>query len=214
MIITLAKIPWEIVFYWFGWVILVSGALWYAKESVYKRIVFRYGIWIISILYMMYATLLSFIQYSVWLQNPIGKSLVTIPLDKSVPTLLWFCKLIPGGYFIHYSIGRFFLPVILTIGIALIWGLFLNILRARQDRFFNDGEVELGVICALVVGWPQVILFVPFALLITVCIALIKIIIAKEQYTTIGWPLIISAGAVLIIGELIVDIMRIGVLRI
>jgi hypothetical protein len=106
---------------------------------------------------------------------------------------------------------RFFLGVLLTIGASVVWYIFLKALQKYRSRLFEEGEVELGLLCAVLVGWPLIVVFIPITLLIFVLIAVARRIVLKKEFTTIAIPLFLALVIVIWAGEII---MKVGVLRV
>lgn len=207
------RIPWEYVLFLVRVVVFGCAVFWYVRRHTYlSTLLLRRISWVMGVSYVLYAFVLSTIQYIVWARSPLGEPFITLPLDKKIPTLLWFCKEIPGGYFIHYSVGRFFLPVILAVVVALAWGAFLHTLKKHKGRFFDTGDIELAIVGGLVVGWPGVLVYIVLSLIGTVCIGLFRAFFQKEHYTTIGLPVVIAAAITLLFSGLFISLFNIGVL--
>jgi hypothetical protein len=66
-------------------------------------------------------------------------------------------------------------------------------LQRHRERYFEAGEVELGALMVLVVGWPGFLVFIPVVFLAVVLISIIRGILWKEAYTTLGLPFFIAA---------------------
>ncbi len=176
-------------------------------------------IWAAVAFYIIYPILLTMGQYYAWLMGgSFSKILLNSPLDEKVP-IPQFIKELPLlqshlGYFVFYSFGRFWINSILAVGAAFLFYLFLKFLQKRKDRFFEEGELELGFLCALVVGWPKFVIFVPLIFLLVVVISLVRLFIWKERYTALGYPFIAAALASLIFGAGLVSLLNLSVLNI
>ena len=97
---------------------------------------------------------------------------------------------------------------------ALVLYIFLRVLRRHQDRFFEEGEVELGLLLGLLAGWPTIVLLVPGVCLGMVAVSFIRLIFFKKQYTTLGIPFLVATFIVLLWGEQLLSALHLGVLRI
>ncbi len=160
----------------------------------------------------------AWVQYSIWISNPVGNHLTQLGLEPAIARSVlggW----VPvfsgsGGYFLYYATMRFFLGVLLTIGASVVWYIFLKALKKYRSRLFEEGEVELGFLCALLVGWPLIVVFIPITLLIFVLIAVARRIILKKEFTTIATPLFLALVIVIWAGEIIMKVSALRVLAI
>jgi hypothetical protein len=149
--------------------------------------------------YLAYAALATVGQYYTWKGSvTFTANLLKSPLASLVQTTTFWGKLpfIANsrlGYFIFYSWGRFWLSALLSIACGVIFWLILKGLKKYRERFFEDGEVELGMLTAMLTGWPQFIVFVPFVFALVVVISIIRLVFFKEIYTTLGIPMLFAA---------------------
>jgi hypothetical protein len=167
---------------------------------------------------MLYAAFLTIGQYLIWSENAFTKSFLDAPLGASIPVpmiqkLPWLfdSRL---GYFLFYSWGRFWLNVVLSVGIAWVFWFFLKLLKKYRERFFEEGEMELGFLCCLIVGWPQVVIFVPLVFVLVVLISVFRSLFLKESYTTLGYPFLTAAFLTFLIGGGLIELFNLGVLKI
>lgn len=167
--------------------------------------------------YVAYAALLTLGQYLLWRGDQLGGHFLNTPLDPSLPIPL--VKLFPGvfqsgiGYFLIYSWGRFWLHVICSVGTALCVWWFLRALRRRNERFFEKGETELGFLLALIVGWPNALVFLFITFLCVVLLSAVRLAFFKEQLTTFGLPFIIAAAVTLLFGNALAALIGVSVLK-
>ncbi len=166
---------------------------------------------------VLYAGLLTVGQYYVWDQASFTRTFLNapvtalpIPFIRDLPWLFG-TKL---GYFILSSVVHFWLNVALSLGVAWLFFLFLAALKRHRERFFEVGEIELGYLCALVVGWPNVALFVFLTFAAVVAISIVRGIAMGQRYTTLGWPFIAAAIVTVFFGSALTDLLNLGVLRI
>lgn len=164
------------------------------------------------------AGLLMYIQYSVWSEGGLGNYFLTAPLPKDLPIVgiksygvLFTSKF---GYFLFYSWGRFWLSVIISVFVAYVFYVFLKMLSKKTERFFDEGEQELGFVCALVVGWPLFVVFLPLVFFSVVMVSIVRLIIFKEPYTTLGIPFILAMIILFLFGGYAMDLLRLAVLKV
>jgi hypothetical protein len=162
------------------------------------------------------AGFLTWTQYSVWSQSEMTRIFLTLPADdKSLPMYGFLAPLFKwsGGYFTFYSFSRFWLPAIASIAMGYLFFLFLKSLRKYRERFFEDGEVELGWVLALIVGYPNFIIFLPLVFFLIIPISIVRMAVLKQHLTTIGYPMILSAILAIIWGSQIMDALGWNALR-
>lgn len=167
---------------------------------------------------VLYAFALTVGQYYVWANDLLGKSFLNFSLPAALPIsatqhLPWlFANRF--GYFLFYSYGRFWLNVVVAVAVSYVFYLFLQALRKYRERFFKEGEMELGFLCALAVGWPYFVIFVPLVFVLVVIVSIFRRFLFKEFYTTLGPPFILAVFTTLIFGERIINILNLNVLKI
>ncbi len=165
------------------------------------------------------AGLLTYLQYSVWKQSGvIGEVFLNSPISKDLPfsaakNFEWLLNN-KFGYFLFYSWGRFWLSVLISLLVAYVFYLLLRTLKLKTERFFEEGETELGFLCALVVGWPGFVLFVPFVFLSVVFISIVKLLFFKEKYTTLGAPFILATTVTSLFSNYLILLFGLGVLKV
>ncbi|MDO8470233.1 MAG: hypothetical protein Q7S84_04460 [bacterium] len=186
--------------------------------SLVPHLLFGMLAWIAVWFRVAYAGFLTVTQYHIWSQSAFTRPLLSTPLDpeKSVGIAQQFPWLFDTrlGYFIFYSWGRFWLGAVLSIGVALCFWWFLRILERRNGRFFLPGETDVGLLTALLVGWPNIVIFIPLVFLGVIVVSLVRLLAFRERYTTLGWPFFIAAAVTLIWGSRLVELLNLGVLRV
>ncbi|HEY4496912.1 MAG TPA: hypothetical protein VI432_02070 [Candidatus Paceibacterota bacterium] len=167
-----------------------------------------------------YTIILTIAQYYVWANSGSFTGLfLNSPLSPEIPpsfvtNLLPWVFESPLGYFFFYSWGRFWINALLSIGMALVFWLFLRALKKNNERFFYPSETELGFLCALIVGWPSFLVFIPLVFLSVIIVSIIRAIVYREAYTTLGYPFILGAFLSLIWGGWLIDLLNLGVFKI
>ena len=166
-----------------------------------------------------YAILETVGQYYAWRGSLIGKTLIDIPISKSAlgfgfDKILFSLFDYSHGYFIFYAVSRFWLNIIISVAAASVFYIFLIILKKYQERFFEKGEVELGFLVALILTWPNIVIFVPLVFLAVVLISICKGIFLKEAYTTLGAPFILAGILTALFGVWLINYFNLGVLKI
>lgn len=187
-----------------GTVLLFLGAYRYVSErsesslsGFMNSVSYRVLILISVGFYSAYAALSTFGQYLVWQSSAFTSSFLRFPVADQVasPMAQWFPFLFKGplGYFLFYSWGHFWIVAVLSVAIGFCFRIYLRSLEKRNERFFHPGEVDLGFLCALVLGWPRAILFIPVFFLCVVFISLYRTLVLKAPYTTLGYPFLVGA---------------------
>ncbi len=156
--------------------------------------------------YVLYAAFLTWGQYYIWSQDALGRIFLVSDrfgtLDGS------------SGYFLFYSYIRFWLNPAIAILAAFIFYALLKSLKKYRERFFEEGETELGFLCALAAGWPGIVVFVPFVFLGVVLASGFRLIVFKERFTTLGWPFLFALLLTLVWGDVLVKALGLKVLYI
>lgn len=117
------------------------------------------------------------------------------------------------GYFLFYSWGRFWISAALSIGGAFAFVFFLKALKKYRERFFEEGELGLGFLSALLAGWPNFVVFVPAVFISVVAISVFRRVFFKELYTTLGLPMLLATLLVLAFGDFLVAFFHLSVLK-
>ncbi len=186
----------------FGIVFILTCLIYWKirKGSEFKKFTLR-GLVIASVVFkFFYALLLTVGQYFVWRADPFGHlllhgSLSGLPADVTGGVAAFNGQL---GYFLFYSWSHFWLDAIWSVILAFVFWLILKSLQKHQERFFHPGETEIGLIAALIVGWPDMLIFVPLVFVGVILVSLYRLIFLKESYTTLGWPLLLAVILTLI----------------
>ncbi|MFA6407109.1 MAG: hypothetical protein WCV80_00185 [Candidatus Paceibacterota bacterium] len=168
---------------------------------------------------IIYAGILSTFQYFVWANGGgLGTFFLNAPLDATIPVSIF--KYAPWifsnsfGYFIFYSWGRFWLNALLSVLVAWAFYKLLIVFKRYNERFFEEGETELGYVTALLAGWPLIVIFVPIVFFCVVLISIFRLIFFRETLTTLGWPFLLSIFATAFIGSTLLTLLHWGVLKV
>lgn len=188
-----------------------------SKKS--KLLNFRFIIILAVAFVVLNAAIYTFAQYLVWSQPGFTNTFLKTPLNEAVPPST-ISTLFPAlfqsdlGYFFFYSWGRFWLKPVILLSVSYGFWAFLKLLKKHKDRYFDTGEVELGLIMSILVGWPNFVIFIPLVFLFVVLVSIFRGIFLKEAYTTLGWPFIIAGGLTIVFGDYLIQLFNLGVLRI
>lgn len=165
---------------------------------------------ILSVLfYVSYAAIATWGQYYLWRTEAVAALATKNALAQNL-----FTSLLAPGYFAQHVWVVYWLSAVLSILCAFLWYLFLRFLKNHNGRYFDEGEVELGLICALAVGWPRFIVFLPFVFVFVLVISLVRLVVFKEQFTTLGGPFLGALLASLLFGDRILELLKLTALRI
>jgi hypothetical protein len=185
-----------------SWVAIILAGIFYLHRSEFKDlslVLRRFG-GVYAFLVLLFAVVLSVGQYLAWTNDPTGINFLP-PIQ-------------PITYFLGYIWLRFLTPIFISFLVAGVWYLFLNFLRRYQDRFFENGEPELGFALALFIGWPKFLVFIPIAFLCVVLVSVFRMVFLREAYTTLGWPLVLSALLNLFYGNSLLVLFGLASLRV
>jgi hypothetical protein len=146
------------------------------------------------------ALFLSVAQYLTWAADPFSVKL--LPPHQ------------PISYFLKYAGTHFWLGLFFSLIVALAFFLFLRALARRNERFFEEGEVELGALLAFIAGWPRIVVFFPAVFLAVVLMSGAKMALRKGAYTTLGVPFFAGLFAALVAGSFVLDALGLRTLTI
>lgn len=167
---------------------------------------------------VLYASFTTYGQYYIWSQGELGQLLLNSPLASEVPLPKWLLSspIFAGrfGYFTFYALGHFWASQFVAIGVSILFWWFLKILQKYRAQFFEAGEVTLGLLTSLIIGWPNVLVFIPLTFVLMVLLSLFRTLVLKQYTTTIGWPLLIAAALTMVWGNKLVSVLGWGVLRV
>lgn len=193
--------------------LVLSVVFYFSKENSVSK--FFKLIVAVIFLRIIYAVALTFVQYYVWSQSELTKILTQSPLSDNVP-LPVFDFIFSGrlGYFLFYSYGRFWLNAVVSIFAAFCFYLFLKILKKHKERFFENGETELGFLAALIVGWPNFVIFIPMVFVSVMAVSIFRRLFSGEIYTTLGIPFLLAALTAFLIGSRLIRLFNLVVLNV
>ncbi len=192
----------------------------FKKEWLGKFLNFKVLLITILAFRVFYAGIVSIMQYYVWSGDEFTKALVNSPISSEVPLSDFFHKNLSFildsrlGYFVFYAWGHFWVNVLLIITMSSVFYIFLKALKKYSDRFFNEGELELGFILALVVGWPNFIIFIPLVFIAVIFVSIFRGLYFREAYTTLGVPMLIATPTTMIFGSYLIKLLQLTVFRI
>ncbi len=163
-------------------------------EAWFKTLTVIFLCWSVA-----YAAFLTIGQYLVWSMDPFLHALVFVPVAPQgvvpsalVPLLSLFH--FPHGYFIFYALDHFWMPLIVALVLA---GLFYGVLRAlrrwRRD-IFSVQEMEIGFLCALLSGWPGIVILIPLALLSALLFSIVRLVWMHEERSSLAAPFIAATA--------------------
>ena len=204
-------------------IFFVALYLYVAKNSRIKNILPRNITYaklamVLIVFRVCFAAFKTWAQYYVWSHDAIGKFFLGASLNPLLQEVT-FAKYIPGlfanpfGYFLFYSVGRFWLNIFLVLGGAFLFYFLLRLFKRHNERFFEAGETELGLLMALVVGWPHLILFIFLSFIFVVFVALFRMALGRH-YTTLGIPFLLATVTVLCVGTFLLRITGFDVLTV
>jgi len=202
----------------FLWAVFAAAAVSYIYGKTFSVFNFKFLVIAVVAFRLLYVFMAAAVQYYVWFQSDFTKNLVNSPLSGDVPVsdfILNNFGWILGsnwGYFLFYSWGHFVVNVVVLFTVALIFYAILRALRRYNDRFFRDGEIELGLLLSLIVGWPNFVLFVPIIFIFVVLVSVFRLLRYKEPYTTLGLPMLLSSLLVMVFGEYLIEVAGLSVL--
>lgn len=153
-----------------------------AKNEVFMKKLLWVGVGAVAA----FALLETYAQYTAWKGDPFTQNL--LPPEQSIL------------YFLKYAGTHFWLTPLLSLITSGAFYAFLKLLKRKNERFFEEGETELGALAAFLVGWPRIIVFLPVAFLAVVVLAGVKMARKSGAYTTLGAPFLVGLVVALACG--------------
>jgi hypothetical protein len=172
----------------------------FSRDKVSRFITEKRLLIFLAVYRLSFAALESIVNYYAWTKNPFTS--LFLPPHRSI------------GYVLIYSWVHYFLNAVISVLMAYLFFLFLRGLKQYQERFFEKGEVEIGFIVALVVGWPNFVVFLPLVFVSVILIAIYRRIFRGEAYTTLGVPFLLAGFIALLAGSLAIETLNLSVLKI
>jgi hypothetical protein len=174
--------------------------LW-ALFAFWRKKNFWLPIWLLAGFDILMAVLKSIVQYWVWDQSGLTHAINNLPLKKL--DLTWFGNLpiftaYQHGYFLFYAWNNFWRSTFLTILAAFIIYFIFLALRKYKKSLLDDREAEAGLLFALIIGWPQVIFFLPVIFIIAVLFSLFNLARKCGATCNLFWPLAVSTALIFI----------------
>lgn len=205
----------------FLWIIFVLAIFFYAKQrqGTGERLAKCIQLLVFAVFggRVLDAAIKTVGQYYLWSKSGhLTQTLISAGLDNNLPSV--FNKIFifqgSGGYFLFYSMTRFWFNVFASVSIALIFGIMLFALEKRAGRFFEYGETRLGILAAILIGWPNFLIFLPIFFGSTLLISAIRLLFFKIKYTTLGFPFVLACGITFGLSGVIGPLINLNVLNI
>lgn len=169
-----------------------------------------------------YAFLLSGLQYYIWSRGGVAKFLLP-PYS-------------PITYFLRYSWTHFFMNAVWSVGAAIVFYLVLKMIEKKMPGFFGSNtnrtffgsqgsvrggsggnEPELGLLCALIIGWPGFVVFVPIFFVILLAGYLMKFTNLARRvpgWCSVSLAFLLAVLIVMIFENKLLDVFNLTVLKI
>lgn len=150
---------------------------------------------------IVYSSVFTGLQYFTWQNNEFSK--LFLPPYQSI------------SYFIKYSFTHFWLGMILGVALAFLFYFILKTTRKTNHLEAPlPSDSKVGLLGALIVSWPNFIVFVAVALISAVLFSAYRGIIYKKTDISLFWPFIVAAIITLIFGNYLISFFHLAVLRI
>jgi len=148
------------------------------------------------------------VQYLLWSSSAFTDMLLHSKLENTFTSRFMNEAFdVEGGYFAFFAFVSIWLELLLAAFLAFVFWLVLKTLRRHNDRFFEDGEVTLGLFAALLSGWPNILLFIFFTFFSVVAVSIFRLIFIKEAYTTLGAPFLLALLLTLLAGPYFIELL-------
>ncbi len=169
-----------------SWIIFGATVFVFLRRREYLAL-YTVRLFYILICYrILYATLLSILQYNAWHNNPFSQYL--LPPHQ------------PFSYFLTYSGMHFWFYPALALMTALLVLFFFGALRKVNADWFLAGEISLGVLLTFLLGWPLSLFLVPMSFFGAVLLSLIAMSMKRGQHVSLGGVMLSVGGTLLVFG--------------
>ncbi len=162
------------------WLLIVVVALFrYIEFSFFTRVSWKWLVVVAVVLRIGYGATLTWLQYAQWESSSFTQTFLTQPLSKEAPLPLlleWVRPSLeqPLGYFIFYVFGRFWINIIIILGLAGFFAALLKLRAYYRPWNFKEGEILAITLSLLVSGWPGVIVLLPLAFIFAIIFSVIS----------------------------------------
>lgn len=177
--------------------ILKKEVIFFKIKSVKRLIVLQ------LFFFAIYSFFLTYLQYFTWKNNEFSK--LFLPPYQSI------------SYFIKYSFTHFWLGMILGIISAFLFYFILKISRKFSKKTHLETEFpseKTGLLCMLIVGWPNFIIFVIIVLISAVLFSIYRWVVYKKTDISLFLPFMVATVITLIFGNYLINFIHLAVLRI
>ena len=177
---------------------LAASLAFLSQRNITKRL-----IWIFVAWRFFYAAFLTGAQYVVWSHSQFTRIFTSAPVAFTAQTPEGLKPLLSlfhwrGGYFTFYSFAHFWFRFLLSLFSSLLFYAVLLFSRRYRKEMFAEGEPELALLSALLVGWPGFVIFVPLAFSFALLLSIVRLFIFKQPSTSIAYPFLIATVAFLL----------------
>lgn len=187
-----------VVFYGASFVLIAW--IYFLKSGLFSRLGISLFIGLVIFFRVAYAAVLSIAQYYVWSREGLTKLL--LPPHQ------------PISYFFGYAFVHFWMEQLLAIAGALVFYIILSLARKYKERWLSREEIALGFLIALLVGWPNVVIFIPLVFLLSALASAVHLIVLKNRYSTLSSSFILAGLFAFIWGNIIIELLHLTVLRV
>jgi hypothetical protein len=203
-------------------IILILAAIHYVRQSrglpTSTKIAYKKLIIYTLLFYAAFGILLTYGQYWIWDQTEFTRIFLSSPLEREAlepifKSFFWMFdhKL---GYFMNYVLGRFWLELFISVGLAYFFYALLRLVRRHREEFFLEGETELGLLAALTAMWPNFVIFLPAVFLLVILFSIFRQVWYKESFTTLGYPFLVAGFITLLLGDFLIKILNLTFLKV
>jgi len=164
--------------------------------SWFKKVNFKWLIWLLIICGFLFNTALTFTQYFIWHRDTFGHFFLP-PYQ-------------PWSYFISYTFMHFWLSDILALISAGAFYLILELYRKLRSDVIKKDELNLILIACLLLGWPRLILFIPLFLVLAVIHTALNLVFFKKPGISLFPVIFISLITLFLLGSYFVLLAKLS----
>lgn len=148
---------------------------------------------------VLYSLCLSGLQYLTWRHNLLGQYFLP-PYQ-------------PLRYFINYAWYHFWLSNFIVFSVTVLLIGVLKLFGKYRRNLLKPTEAGLFFLGAMLVGWPNFVLFVPLVFIISVFLSLYFQILKNRKESSLELPILIAILVIFIVGNSLIKMLGLSVLK-
>lgn len=157
--------------------------------------------------------ILSTLQYLVWKTSAMGTvfAQAALPEETPLPAVLESARFLfeyQHGYFVFYSLTRFFSGAVALFFVIGLFILLLTLIKNKIPNSFKEHDIWIVAFSCSVVGWPHVIVFIPTAFVLLTLWAIVLVLLKKKNDVYLSGGFILLTIPFLLVGNVLLSVFH------